>query len=211
MLQIYMYDMRKLDDEAEYEKMYERASKSRQEKALRGRRKEHIGAAAVLDMALREYGLSEKNTELTYGEHGKPYIVNRADTDSDIYFNISHSGDYVVCAVSDREVGIDIQKIGAAKKNIAERYFTQNEYMHIMNQPDEKSQNELFYRIWALKESFVKAVGTGMSLAFDSFEIKIDDYVTVSQSYNDSEYEFEERSIPGYVVAICSEIQIKDA
>lgn len=208
MLKMYMYDMRVLDDEKEYKRMFDKASEYRREKALKGRKKEHIGAAAVLDMALEEFGLAENKIALTYGEHGKPYISKNMNITPYIYYNISHSGDYVVCAVSDTEIGIDIQKTGKANIKIAKRYFTQTEYMNIIKQPDEKSQGEMFFRIWALKESFIKAVGTGMSLSLNSFEIIIDDRncVTVNQNYKDSTFRFEEHTVPGYVIAICREI-----
>ena len=80
--------------------------------------------------------------------------------------------------------------------------------MNIIKQPDEKLQGEMFFRIWALKESFIKAVGTGMSLSLNSFEIIIDDRncVTVNQNYTDSTFRFEEHTAPGYVIAICREI-----
>ena len=48
-------------------------------------------------------------------EHGKPYLEDRQG----IYVNWSHSGDYVICAVADREVGIDLQYAGERAEGIA--------------------------------------------------------------------------------------------
>ena len=59
---------------------------------------------------------------------GKPYIV-----DSDIHFNISHSGDYVMCCCSKAPVGCDIQQIKALNIKVARRFFTENEYNLLLN------------------------------------------------------------------------------
>ena len=169
MLEIYAYDIRNLLNKNEYETRLANASSCRKEKinkcTLQQKALENLAAAAVIDEAVKQFGLREKQINYGFGEVGKPYIKN-----TDIHFNISHSGDYAVCAISDCEVGIDIQKIEKPNLQVAKRFFAKKEYEYILNQPDEKSKTEAFYRIWTLKESFVKAVGVGTNLPFDSFE-----------------------------------------
>lgn len=90
-----------------------------------------------------------KDRTITYGENGKPYLKS-----GEIFFNLSHSAGQLVCVVSDKEIGIDIQKI-CYKPRVARKIC----------QPDELAQiktPEDFTRIWVLKESFVKANGKGL-------------------------------------------------
>lgn len=121
-------------------------------------------AAYLLDLGLQKYGLNEHNMIYDVSAYGKPYFKNYRD----IYFNISHSGEYVACAFSKRPVGIDIQIKDKANINIAKRFFTEKEYDYI-----NKSENpeNTFIRLWALKESYLKCIGTGLSGGLSEFEL----------------------------------------
>jgi len=100
--------------------------------------------------------------QLTYTENEKPYLKN-----SSVYFNISHSGDYVVLATSHREIGVDIEKINTYSNKVAVRCFTQQEYEWMLHEGD----NEAFFRLWTAKESVMKASGLGFSLPPESFSV----------------------------------------
>lgn len=200
MLEIYVYDMKKLDDKKEYEYRLSQASAYRRTRAQSGRRMENIASAAVLDEAFSAHGFREKDAEFIYGQYGKPYVRG-----NNIFFNLSHSGEYAVCAVSDKEVGIDIQQKGALKMKVARRCFTENECGYILGQPDSEMAADMFYRLWSLKESFVKAVGKGFNLPFKSFEIIPGEKVEVIHSFNGKNYEFTERDIDNYKLAACVE------
>ena len=65
-----------------------------------------LGAGLLLDRALRPFGLREQDAEITLGAHGKPYLAGR----DDLFFSLSHSGSIALCAVSDRELGADVQE-----------------------------------------------------------------------------------------------------
>ncbi len=99
-------------------------------------------------------------------EFGKPHLYfntnTASDKDAEIHFSISHSGDYAVCVLNEVPVGIDIEAIGKPAGNIAEHFFARDELGFIHD-------NESFYRIWTLKESFLKVVGLGMHLPLDAF------------------------------------------
>jgi phosphopantetheinyl transferase len=99
---------------------------------------------------------------LTYGLNGKPYLKNQS-----INFNISHSGDYVVLATANREIGVDIEKIAVYPDKVAIRCFTlpEREWM------EQEGENEAFYRLWTAKESVMKASGLGFSLAPEIFSV----------------------------------------
>ncbi|MCQ2071246.1 MAG: 4'-phosphopantetheinyl transferase superfamily protein [archaeon] len=92
-------------------------------------------------------------TEMYIGPFGKPLM--RDDT---VQFNISHSGNLVVCAVSDRPVGVDVQTIEEFDDGLLAHILTPSEREIF----DKNRSNTLFTDIWASKESYVKAVGTGL-------------------------------------------------
>ena len=202
MLEIYAYDIRNLLIKNEYEIRLANASSCRREKinkcTLPQKALENLAAAAVIDEAVKQFDLREKQINYGFGKVGKPYIKNC----DDIHFNISHSGDYAVCAISDCEVGIDIQKIEKPNLQVAKRFFAKNEYEYIANQPDEKSKSDAFYRIWTLKESFVKAIGVGTNLSFDSFgfditgeKIRLKQFKSGKEDFGENNYLFKEVSL----------------
>lgn len=104
--------------------------------------------------------LAEEPLELAmdYGEKGKPYL-----REYPLFFNLSHSGEYVVCAVSDREIGVDIQQCGAVRvRRLAERFFSAEENRELAACGNEKERLELFYRLWVRKEAYGKMSGEGI-------------------------------------------------
>ena len=113
-------------------------------------------------------------------EDGKPFIPGLPD----IHFNLSHSGDYIACAFSDREVGLDLQEQARTHTSIlhiAKRFFSAKEYEAIQALPAEDpsvvpgrhsisttdSDNSacrlpLFYNLWTIKEAYLKYLGCGL-------------------------------------------------
>lgn len=97
---------------------------------------------------------------------GKPYLKDRPQ----IHFNLSHSGEYVCCAIGDEPVGVDIQKQVPVKEGLAKRFFTEKENM-ILDNLKEKERYGIFFRMWSIKESYVKLTGQGLRQGLCSFEI----------------------------------------
>lgn len=96
--------------------------------------------------------------------------------EADTAYNLSHSGDYVLCSVSTGQnvkVGCDIEKAGEPNLKIARRFFCPAEYEQIAGEKDKVLQQEFFYRYWVLKESFAKATREGLALGMDTFEIAL--------------------------------------
>ena len=115
----------------------------------------------------------------------------------------------MIAAFSDVDIGCDIQQMEQTVLKIARRFFAPEEYAYIKEQEEESAQEEAFYRIWVLKESFLKAVGTGMALSMTDFSIQIqeDRVIGVRQNVNQKEFTFEEYNlIKGYKAACCIEI-----
>ena len=101
--------------------------------------------------------------EIEVDENGKGRIDNR----DNLFFNISHSKDYVVLALSDEEVGIDIQEIKPLKANVPKRFFTDTDNEYIDRSED--GRIERFTQIWSAKESFAKLTGNGIGEGFSTF------------------------------------------
>ena len=157
-----------------------------------------LGTELLLRHALMERGL-DTDTALAYEDHGKPYLINRQ-----VKFNFSHSHDYALCAVSDFEIGCDIEKTGPAKMAVAKRFFTETEYQKLASITDQEEQRECFYRFWTLKESFLKVTGYGMRLPLNEFEVFLDEEITVRHNLKEQTYQFiEYNNIPGYRCAVC--------
>ena len=126
-----------------------------------------------------------------YGEQGKPQIVNFPKK-----FNLSHSGDYVVCGVSNGEVGVDIQKWVPFKERTAERFFAKEEW-ELLQEKDEQERTELFYRLWSRKEAYGKYTGQGIGSA-------VGEDFSNEQKWQEKQICFRERILEdGYSLAVC--------
>ena len=116
--------------------------------------------------------------------HGKPYYVNKENKNK-IDFNISHSSDYVaICAIKSLDVnyqiGVDLMKIEEdnpkqyeQSKRVMLKAFTKKEREFVESKLSIKEKLEAFYRLWTLKESYLKAVGTGIRVELSSIEFII--------------------------------------
>lgn len=157
MIKLYIADVSKLDTK----KALCAVSDYRRSKALRcpdeGKMRCCLGVELLLYRAL---GLT-KPLDYAIGENGKPYFENGG-----VFFSLSHSGNYAVCAVSDCEVGVDIESPRNNSLKLAKRFFTESEYELIAESAD---PDEQFCRLWVIKESYIKATGSGFKTPLDSF------------------------------------------
>lgn len=152
-----------------------------------------IGAELLLRYAVGQITGKVSNVKWDTDENGKLYL-----TENDgIYVNLSHSGDYAVCAVSDVPVGVDIQHCRECDMKMAKRFFTVEEAEFINKSTD---RNSAFFEIWTKKESFVKAVGKGLAIPLNSFSV-----LTDRIEYDGAVYRFKEYSVSqnGYKLFVC--------
>ena len=110
-------------------------------------------------------GMHNNDLVIGYEEKGKPFIRGYP-----IHFNMSHSGVWVVVAVASAPVGIDIEQMKRNRLEVARRFFTEPEYKNLMDRP-EPERTDHFYTLWTLKESYLKAVGRGLTLPLNSVEV----------------------------------------
>ena len=157
-----------------------------------------IGADLLLRKALMDLRLDTDTSDIIEGRYGKPAFV-----DDRIQFNLSHSGDRVMCCVSEKEVGCDVERIRDMDIGIARRHFTKDEQELILSQDDDERMR-MFFRIWTLKESFMKATGCGMNMDLRSFTIHIKDGISVECESHPGDFRFAEFDRDGYHYAVCS-------
>ena len=135
-----------------------------------------VGECLCRAMIAESFNLSHNSLEFSASDLGKPFLSEC----SSIHFNITHSGNWVGCAVSNAPVGIDIERHKSMNTDIAERFFSVEETEFIKERADEYT--ERFFRIWTLKESYIKAIGKGLHCPLNSFSVisnnMIKQYVT---------------------------------
>ncbi|MBQ8824767.1 MAG: 4'-phosphopantetheinyl transferase superfamily protein [Ruminococcus sp.] len=115
--------------------------------------------------------------DLSFGEHGKPYITNN----SDLHFNLSHSKYAVACITSSSTVGIDIEEIRPLRKNVMKRAFSEKEQADVLAS---ENPDEYFFQLWTLKESYVKAIGIGISFPMNNVEFCLKNNIIQSNIKN---------------------------
>ena len=144
---------------------------------------------------LPRYGISPDAVRA--GADGKPEAEG-------IFFNLSHSGHIVICATAEKEVGCDVEKIMEVPEGVAERFFHPGESAYV-NACVGAEREHRFFRIWTMKESYIKMTGEGMRLAFDRFELLMDSGKTkVRRDGKILSCHITEYDIPGYKVSVCA-------
>lgn len=202
-INIYTADVSPLEDDVLFEKAYRLVSERRREKTDRmAQRKDKmlsLGAECLLICACRSFGVNYTNEEIVLNKYSKPTFAN-----SPLFFNLSHSENRVMCVMADTEVGCDTEKTGKADIKIAKRFFSGEEYRMIEECATEEEKKDLFYRLWVLKESFMKCTGLGFHIPLDSFSIVPGEAVKIRQSFDGSRYGFiEGETADGYKYAVC--------
>lgn len=119
-------------------------------------------------------GLRPEAVELVYGEHGKPALAAH-QASSELHFNLSCSHGLAVCAfTTGREIGVDIECVLplVAVSQIGDRFFSQCEQASYRALP-ERDKAQGFFNCWTRKEAFIKALGVGLSLSLDTFDVSL--------------------------------------
>ncbi len=165
-------------------------SEQRREQALRFKfdqgRRLCVLAYLLLKQGLRElYGITD-NPIFEYNEHGKPAIIGHPE----IFFNLSHCKEAVVCAISNRPIGIDVESIREYKECLV--HYTMNE-AEIKEIEAASNPAAAFIRLWTMKEAALKLIGTGIS----------DNLKTVLTCH--SELHYSTHTTPHYIYTVCHE------
>lgn len=183
---------------ADIEKWLNEASSEKQEEISRikveSKRNERIVADHLKRTAIADYcNVAPECIEFGVTEKGKPFAMNLP-----VHFNISHSNGLVVCAVSDNEIGIDIEKIRTVNPRTAKKFACPDELEYI------GTHKNGFFEIWTLKEAYFKCIGSGLGSDIKNvcFKINENGIDCSSQGYKFSFVDIKD----GYICSICTKI-----
>lgn len=205
-MEIYIANVMPLMEDKVFQELEQLIPRERRDKNQRYYKKEDrcrgLGAGLLLEYGLRRRGLTlledvrgKRRAALELGQQGKPGLRNVTG----LHFNLSHAGDYAAAVFSETAVGIDIERIGEAKLDLARRFFTGEECEFLESLTGRDTADREFIRIWTRKESYIKAVGRGMSLPLDSFS------VLEQKVYGEQTYHLYSWDAPdGYFLSVCA-------
>ena len=201
MVKTYILDVRPLSDGGKFEKYLAAVSDYRRNKVKSLNNKMaaclSLGVGFLMDFALGEYNLHEKDISLCFNEYGKPYISGR----DGIFFSLSHSGSLAVCSAADFEVGVDAEKIREFSPSVFSKICTPGEKKYLESL-DTDLQKDEFFRLWTARESCVKFLGTGVLAKPVPFEF---DFKTPPSFLGENPPFLKEYAADGYKITVCGE------
>lgn len=175
-LKVYTADTGPLKEQQVFDRLIRLVSEDRREKTISRKSiadsAASLGAGLLLSLATERMGLQGADEYIRYNEYGKPYYDLEAYGASDafkppripqVYFSISHSHGRVMCAVSDLEVGCDVELLRESVMKRASAMLHPGEAKELEMLTDEADRMKRFFRYWTIKESYVKALGCGYS------------------------------------------------
>ncbi|MFW5427892.1 MULTISPECIES: 4'-phosphopantetheinyl transferase family protein [Bacillus] len=161
-----------------------------------------LGEVLVRQMIHDMYDLPIDQIVFATEGNGKPVVRHIPS----FHFNLSHSGDWVVCVIDDAPVGIDIEEIKPIDLAIAKRFFSADEYEDLLSQPAER-QEAYFFHLWSMKEAFIKLTGKGLSYGLSSFTARLseDGQATLTLPDHEAPCFVQTYSLdPAYQMAVCT-------
>lgn len=114
-----------------------------------------------------------ENLRFSYAEYGKPILAGAQD--EQLHFNVSHSKDLALFAFArSQPLGVDIEYMRALQDDIqlAELFFSAGELACLKHLPD-AARSRAFFNCWTRKEAYIKALGAGLSMPLDRFEVSL--------------------------------------
>ncbi len=144
-------------------------------------RQEYLAAHTLLRLALSQYApIAPAAWTFALDPDGKPHLTNPGAP----HFNLSHTKKLVACAIGRLpQIGIDVEYIDGNTDllEIARTAFSPSEYTTLHNAPVH-DRRSIFYRLWTLKEAYIKADGRGMSLPLGSFTIHLTPFIHLTSA-----------------------------
>lgn len=191
----YKYDIRQMDGAA-FARWYGMMEEHKRCRVDRFRCEADKKRTVAADMLVRRaisarWGVPPDQIRFALGKHGKPYAV-----DIPLHFSVSHAGDMAVCALDERPVGIDIERIRPTDLRPARRIGTPEELCRLFGRPPQSGDFAVtddpvlltrFFELWTAREAAGKLTGGGL-LSRPSFPVDLR-YI---------------REIPGYILCIAT-------
>lgn len=168
MITIYFKAFDRRLDNSEFHRLLSLLPETMRAKTLRFRKWEdahaHLMGKLLLKKGLEDLGYNHDLSQVKLSSYNRPYINSAID------FNISHAGNYVICAFSTiGRIGIDIEKVDIIEVNDFHSQWNEKEWNEIITS---KNIYRQFYTFWTIKEAVVKADGRGLSIPFENIKIK---------------------------------------
>ncbi len=127
-------------------------------------RKRSLAVSVLISRAVKNFTGQTKEPVIAYGQYQKPYCINY-----NVHFNASHSGNYTAVAVSDSEIGIDIESLREYSPAVAKKHFTNDEIEYIAAAKERPARDRRFFELWTAKEAYLKMTGQGIHGGISSF------------------------------------------
>lgn len=158
-------------------------------------------ADKILNHGLRNmFQIDGTAKSIAKGTYGKPYLKGQEQ----YQYNISNTEGMVVCALSEVCLGVDVERIKPFRQGVLRKCASPWERTYILENEKRKEQEERFFRLWTLKESYIKMTGEGLRVplteVFFTFsgEDDRDDKITCSKNGS-----FYQKRLRDYWIALC--------
>lgn len=202
MVKLYALQISPLLPENRWEALLPLLSPQRQQRILACRhgadRARLAGAGWLLRYALSQEGIPVHAQQFTTSPDGKPLLANGS-----LDFSLSHSGEWVLCAVSAKCVGVDVE-LPRCTMATARRFFAPEEVAMVESLP-KSAQADALLRLWTAKEAFTKALGTGLKQGLGSFSVRLgQNGATLVQNISPLPFRLEEYVLPGCRACLCT-------
>ncbi|MDD2362492.1 MAG: 4'-phosphopantetheinyl transferase superfamily protein [Oscillospiraceae bacterium] len=194
MTKLYFIEISEVIDIDEFNRLLLSVSKEKQERIMRfhfdiDKKLSLYSEVFVRTIICEMFNINNKEITFEKNEYGKPYLKGYPD----FQFNLSHTRNAIAIAVSDKLVGVDIEKVKVADLKIAKRFFTKSEMDYIMQAMNDIDKR--FYEVWTKKESYIKYDSKGLLMPLYSFDI-FDNYISkFIKSF--------EKGV--YIISVCSQ------
>ncbi|MGI9470074.1 MAG: 4'-phosphopantetheinyl transferase family protein [Rubripirellula sp.] len=134
-------------------------------------RNQHVVGRGMARQLLGSDCVDPKSIQFAAATHGKPYVTSPIEAKRP--FNVAHTNGLVMCGIGNTQsdlVGVDVEKLDRrTDPALADRYFSEPEVLYLKQFESESDRRNAFLRVWTLKESFIKAIGTGLHTPLADF------------------------------------------
>ncbi|EHJ53231.1 4'-phosphopantetheinyl transferase family protein [Streptococcus macacae] len=169
------------------------------------RKRSLLGQLLARYAIMQALSVDNNAIKILQNRYGKPYLKGY----DNIQYNISHSGVWVVCAVSPFNIGIDVQEHKGAKSELASHFFSPQEKEFLFSLQKD-AQKTTFYDMWSLKEAYIKAIGKGLFQPLDEFSVVKEEggFRQAIRKNEEETYFFKQYQLEkNYSLAVCSQEQ----
>ncbi len=134
-------------------------------------RNQHVVGRGMARRLLSSDSVAPEAIRFALEPHGKPYVSEPSAARQP--FNIAHTDGLVMCGIGSAEhtmIGVDVERLGRrTDPGLADRFFSKPEVRYLQRHQDDDAKRIAFLRVWTLKESFIKAIGTGLQTPLSDF------------------------------------------